>query len=538
MKQKGHIRKKLAALTACIMLAAAVCAALPLTARATSTEQSSIDDAGKGSITVSNPKDGVTYYGYKIFDVTYRTLGGTTSYSYSLSGTSDWYTIVKNYADTAGNGLILTKAAGADEYVVSIEESAFSAAGFANHLKANVGSISANFSMGPAGESQTSLTAQNLALGYYFVLSKNGEATQALCNLTTTTPDATISDKNDTPFEKEISAIDTETFTGDDPVTGKDVQVGQTITYTITGKVPDTSGAATYIYRAADTMQKGLTFQKDVTVKIGTQTVTLTETTESGTLTGNKIRYTDPVAGTSGGGFNLSLDLLEKSGDNYKYASGDDITITYTAKVNKDAVNVISENEAKLEYGTDPDSLAESTPQIVRTLSSSVIVDKYKKVQDETDMSAKLPGAKFVLKRNTGNDAEYYKGTFSGTDANTDPANLTNIEWVKSADAADGTPTVPDLTTSGITVVTTDNNGAASFAGLANGTYYLIEVEAPAGYNLLKDPETVVINAVIDTTTGSIMTGDGYTTQEVIAHVANSDGTFLPATGGMGTTLF
>lgn len=541
MKKETRKKKLLAAFAACLMTVVMLCAAMPATASATSPAPggSSATDEGNGSITITNPKDGITYYGYKIFDVSYTTSGATKSYSYFMAGTSPWYSVVKSYADVTTNGLTLTKSAGSNEYVVGITASAFSAASFANHLKTNVGTITADFTLGPVATGATELKKEDLDLGYYFVLSKNGTDTQALCNLTTTDPDAEISDKNDTPFQKEIAGIDTETFTGTDPVTGKDVQVGQTITYKITGKVPDTSGAATYIYRASDAMQKGLTFQKDVEVKIGTATVTLTEVTGTTDLTGNQIRYTDPEAGTSGGGFELSLDLLEKTGDTFKYTSGQDITITYTAVVNKDAVNVISENEAKLEYGTDPDDLAESTPQVVRTLSSSILVDKYKKVADETDMGTKLAGAKFVLKRNTGATAEYYKGTFTGAAGNTDPANLSSVEWVTNADVS-GKPAVPDLDTSGITVVTTDANGAATFAGLANGTYYLIEVEAPAGYNLLPDPVEVVINAVInpDSATGALLTGAGYTTQTVEAHVANSDGSFLPSTGGMGTTLF
>lgn len=537
--EKRRTRKRFAAWLACLMAVVIAAAALPFTALATESEPagstgSSTGDANKGSVTITNPKDDVTYYGYKIFDVSYTTVDGVKSYSYSIAGDSPWFTTVKGYADGTyadgkSHGLNLVKAAGTNAYVVTIADGDFSAADFANHLKSNVGSISEDFTLDKANPSKDSLP-----LGYYFVLSKEGDETQALCNLTTTDPDATITDKNDTTFEKKITAIDEAEVTGTDE-NGNTVQVGAKITYTITGKIPDRSGTAVYYYHAKDTMTKGLTFNKDVTVTIGSQTVTLTEVDNIAKDSHeNEIKYIDP-SDENGGGFELSLDLLEKgSGDSYKYNDNDEITVTYTATVNKDAVSKISENEAELKFGTDPDNLSDSTPQVVKTLSSEIIIDKFK--QGNTD--AKLAGAKFVLKRGTGADAEYYKGTFS-EEGSTDPEKLDKVEWVKSADV-DGASNVPDLTTSKITVVETDDNGAAVFAGLANGTYYLLEVEAPAGYNLLKDPVEVKINAVLkpDTTPDELMTGEGYTTQQVVAEVANSDGAFLPSTGGMGTTIF
>lgn len=41
--------------------------------------------------------------------------------------------------------------------------------------------------------------------------------------------------------------------------------------------------------------------------------------------------------------------------------------------------------------------------------------------------------------------------------------------------------------------MTTDNNGTAIFGGLADGTYYLEEIKAPAGYNQLTDPVEVKV---------------------------------------------
>lgn len=528
MKQAGNMKKRFAAWMACAMAVAMACAALPATALATGTPApgtSSAADAGNGSITIDNPKEGVTYYGHKIFDVTYTSSGDTKSYSYSIEGSSDWYSIINTYANKTGSGLTLAKTAGADAYVVSITEGTFSAADFAKHLSENAGTITPTFTLGPLadGAADTTLQKTNLELGYYFVKGSSG----ALCNLTTTDPSVTIHDKNDVPFEKEVAE---DADDGTNPETDG-VQVGQKLTYTITGMVPDTAGFETYIYKARDIMDKGLTFNKDVKVTIGGTEVTLATTT--GDPTGNQIKYIDagtytypaghnPATKESGGGFELSLDVKDLT-------FNAPIVITYTATVNEDAVTVISENEAVLNYGNDDEDDMQSTPpQTVKTISSQINIDKYKKVADETDKTNKLPGAKFVLKKGSGANAAYYKGIFSAAD----PVELINVEWVASSDA-DGKSVIP----ADATVVTTDVNGAAAFEGVKNGTYQLVETEAPAGYNLLPDPVEVKVNAVLDAD-GNLMTGTDYTAMEVTAEVANSDGSFLPSTGGMGTTLF
>ena len=176
--------------------------------------------AETGTITVDNPIAGHTYTAYKIFDVVYDAEG---HYSYTIDSSNEWFTTVQAYA-TEANGLTLTQANGSTTYIVTTTN-AFSAPDFAVALKAAVtgktGGITLNVADGKA-------TATDLDLGYYFVTSTSG----ALCNLTTTNPDATIHDKNDVPFDK----VDDKTS----------VEVGETVNYTITGKVPDTTGFTTY----------------------------------------------------------------------------------------------------------------------------------------------------------------------------------------------------------------------------------------------------------------------------------------------------
>lgn len=419
---------------------------------------------GTGSITVDNPIEGQNYTAYKIFDVVYD--GAKKNYSYTIKDTSEWYQTVSGYT----TGLTLTKVGDttSNTYVVTTTD-AFSPAAFADALKKALDADSTAFNGTSLTRNGTQATATVNELGYYFVTSTNG----ALCNLTTTNPHITIHDKNDMPFEKTA------------PETS--VEVGQTVNYTIKGKVPDYTGFKTYTYLITDTMSKGLTFKKDVKVTVdGTDVTTACPPTYDVEKNANKFTVSIPVK---------------------SYPIGKEILVTYSAVVNENAVAVVSTNEAKLTYSNNPTTgeTKDSQPQKKEVYSAKIVIDKFETGKQDT---VKLEGAEFVLYKeetieNT-KTTKYYK--WNDTDQ--------KVEWVTTqADA---------------TTVRTDNKGAASFKGLADGTYQLVETKAPAGYNQLTGPQEVkVAGSTTDTTKLSVE-----------AKVANSAGTLLPSTGGMGTTVF
>lgn len=422
-----------------------------------------------GSITVDNPITGHNYTAYKIFDVVYD--AAKENYSYTIDGGSPWYNTVNDYAATPTSGLTLTHVGDttSNTYVVTTTD-AFSAPAFADALKEDVA--------GKTGSTLTrdtsSVSVSNLPLGYYFVTSTHG----ALCNLTTTNPTVTIHDKNDMPFSKT-----------DDKVSA---EVGQTVNYTITGKVPDYTGFTTYIYKVTDTMSEGLTFQKDVTVTVGGTDVTSACTcTYDAEGNANKFTVSIPVK---------------------SYNIGDVITVTYSALVNENAVAKISKNKATLTYSNNPSEDTEiiTTPVEETVYSSQIVINKHK-AGDET---TRLKGAEFVLYKEVPTEAgqnaiKYYKQD-EATKA---------VTWVDA---------IADATT-----VKTDANGAASFDGLADGTYYLVETKAPAGYNQLDKPVKVEVHVGEH---AGVVTSDTQLT--VTENVANQAGTLLPSTGGMGTTVF
>ena len=444
-----------------VLLAVAMTLALAVTAFAADT----------GSITITNPQEGKSYTAYKIFDVTYT--ADKVNYSYTINGGSDTFDIVDAYAKQDGSGLTLTKIGDNNKYNVSIADN-FSAASFAKYLKDNVNSLSdgKNFN--------SDATISGLDLGYYFVAGTSG----TVCELVTTNKDVKIHDKDEQP---EI----TKTVDGKNSTTA---DVGQELNFTITGKVPSTSGYKTYVYKVTDEMSNGLTFNKDsVKVTIGDVDVTA-----------------DVSITKNDKDFVVEIDMK-----NYQDKIDAEVVITYTATVNEGAIKTDKEtNTANLEYSNDPatGSTTETEEIVVPVYSFNIKIDKFASGNADT----KLAGAEFVLKNAEG---KYYMyNTSTG-----------KVEWVAEKAQAD--------------VATTNAQGAAHFNGLAAGTYYLEEIAAPDGYNQLTSDIEITITdkdtVTIKNGTGAPMTitpaGADLT---LTAGVANSTGTMLPETGGTGTIIF
>ena len=430
--------------------------------------------AGEGSITVENAAEGKEYTAYKIFDVVYD----GSNYAYTMDPESPWLATVQAYEDVT-----LKLSADGTVYVATFAED-FSAADFAATLSAvNVteGAIKMNVAGGKA-------TATGLDLGYYLVKTSTG----ALCNLTTTDPNATIYDKNDFTFDK----------TDDD----ESVEVGQVVNYDVTGKVPSTTGYTTYTYKITDTMSAGLTFNEDVNVKVGNVDLPKTETKDDETVTYWDVTYNDT-------GFELNIYVM-----NLQDKVAQEILVEYTATVNSNAVTKVEKNHVELTYSNNPAD-STSTDKVTdeeTVFTAKIVINKHKTGEEET----KLAGAQFVLINNGRDDYENdeFKGYFYKKDAVTGA-----VTWVKDQKDA--------------TVVTTGTDGIAEFPGLENGRYLLREIAAPAGYNMLtEDVSVTVAGETTENAENKIVEANGSFT--VTTKVPNSTGIVLPETGGIGTTIF
>ena len=480
----------------------------------------------KGSIEIQNPKtdpnaETTTYEAYKIFDMTTTgetdaTSGNYKAVAYTINPTwADFFAtgdgaayLVDSDTDPASLNSITVN--GVKKYInitdSNVAEFAKKAFEYAQ-TKPVAAATSINVNKGA-----TSVKFENLPLGYYMVYPKGASVKSgnytSIVSISNTAPNGKVAQKAEWP---EI------TKTADDI----SVEVGQKVTYTISGKVPDTTGYSVYEFTIKDKTSAGLTYDgnNSVKVKIGTQELT------AGT------DYTFAASPADGNDFELTINLLKaKAGTDpveyeAKYAYDAVIEVTYTATVNENAITKIDENHATLTYNNDPKdgTKKDTTPPVeVKTYSSKVEIEKV----DGANTATKLKGAKFVLRAKT-------IGTATGDSHETDIAankyyyydsTAKDVKWVnvtseKAEDLA------KDST---ITVVTTDDEGKAKFEGLENGEYELIEVEAPKGYNLLTTPTPVTI-------AGSDSDESKLTIKSTIE---NKSGAQLPSTGGIGTTMF
>lgn len=384
-------------------------------------------------------------------------------------------------------------------------------------------------------ETKGSATFDSLAAGYYLVYPEGGSTginepgfepdtargTDAMLlnipneqhqswNIKSTFP--TVDKKVDTDNDDEGQAAD-----------NGSAQVGDTVTFTLTSKVPDMSDYDEFYFAFNDTMSKGLEFvQKtpndgidanDVTVKIDGVKV---DTGYTVTLTGNKLKVE-------------FMKLNEVSGA----TTGATITVTYQAKITEEAVSTgdnifgTAENEANVEYSNDPssDGHGTSTPDISKVYTYDIDVNKW-----SSDMTTpNLAGAVFKLTRDEkGNNVVNLIAT-DETDSE-DATDLHNAYRV----AKPGEESEAGYTTT----FTTDDDGNINIAGLEAGTYYLHEVKAPDGYNKLKEPVKIEIivsegnyeNATIEVDDEAVIGADGN-----VIDVENKKGIELPETGSIGT---
>lgn len=343
-------------------------------------------------------------------------------------------------------------------------------------------------------DSKNSHTFTDLAAGYYLVYVTGGKEIQS----SLVTVDESTNKVN---LKTEAPSITKTANKGS-------VNIGDVVTYTVTGSVPDTTGYSEYVYKIHDTLSNGLDFVNDakgaaVTGDTVNVSVAFKDATDASTAP-----KTATISGDNNRTMALDLSAWVRANQANK---GKEFTVTYYAKVNK-AADVSTKNNATLEYGNNPGETTTTTPSEAKTPTYPLDIKKFAKGED----NKKLAGAKFKLyKESTDSEDNLIKVSGSNGNYVVDPASSTT-EFV-SVESIEG------------------KGYNLHVNGLAAGTYYLVETEAPAGYNKLTASIKVVITKAGDEWT---ISKDGTEEKDKIIDVENSTGSILPSTGGMGTIAF
>ncbi|MCL2099724.1 MAG: SpaA isopeptide-forming pilin-related protein [Oscillospiraceae bacterium] len=360
------------------------------------------------------------------------------------------------------------------------------------------------------------------------------------------TPEKSVKDKADA-WQKHISE-----------------NVGQTADFRVTSVVPNlishyiTTSAGDeavwyedYTFVMTDTMSGGLTFNPN-SIKIGVAAATSTSIDNA--ITVPAANYSVSYRTRSVGGawsatstslaadyntaennkgtivemeikFNNLIDFF-KDGAGSALASSRYFIFEYSAALNEFAIqdNNSGRNEVFLKYGTDPDNLFETFT--IETVVFTLELDVFKyAVEGEEGARKALAGAEFVLLSGaSGNQAVSFTGDngsyrYNGT---VTIADLNNIGGIPAA-----------------AVIVSPAAGIINLEGLAAGTYRLVEIKAPDGYNKLENPISVIIDYNTKLVNNKLQinqilvntVGDGRVEIENKPFI-------LPPTGGIGRVLF
>lgn len=249
---------------------------------------------------------------------------------------------------------------------------------------------------------------------------------------------------------------------------------------------------------------------------------------------------------------------------NLASVAGGQITITYTATVQKNAVvagggNV---NSAKLQYSrtTDTDKTEDGDNKpyeiedqsVVYTFSTSLL----KKGEGGTYGGKAMKGVDFELYKKI-EDSEWKNNTVTiagkSYDKNRDVVLAEDI--VALGLSKDETETWIKITYDGKDEGTTDKDGKLTYTGLPKGIYRFVETKTLDGYNLLSEPVDAKLNQQYETKwttsttyvdgkleknkySSTTYTGDAASTTDNPITIINRSGFQLPVTGGFGTLLF
>lgn len=404
---------------------------------------------------------------------------------------------------------------------------------FADMVAANLSSTC--FTSGAQSNKQYVITVNEV--GYYFVkdvqaVTGADAATDYLLHVTSNTA---ISPKISAPTFKKTVNIELDTTYHE----AIDAQIGDTVYFKLETKLPSLyNDYKQYHMVMQDVLPEGLTFNKVEDIYVahaagGTSSSYLANYTEDNN-TDRTMTYAKKY------GFNDATSTLTINFGDLKITQqnpnlNNTFVVKYSAIVNSDAVfglngDLGNKNTATLYFSNNMNETDAATAAL-GSLSDTANVYTYQlevTKQDSAD-SKPLEGAEFYLYRN-----------FAEKDAH---GNEVNVK--KYAHTTNGVITEWSAATPAEKLVS-GADGKFVVKGLDSLSYHLEEVKAPDGYNKMEDAVKVTIDATITDHTLTSLTGDAdgipgtgtVADGKVSVAVNNTAGSTLPATGGIGTTIF
>lgn len=369
-----------------------------------------------------------------------------------------------------------------------------------------------------------SFTIAGLDYGWYMADEEGTDisgshAAASLLMVSTAAPSVQIKVKSDYP--QLIKQIEEDDGTAGWNDIG-DYQYGQAIPYRFETTLPDVSGYETYLMRFHDRMDPALDFDPSSVA------VTMDKDGKQYRLSPQEFTITDtPTADET---FSVTIPDIKAIADREFGSFGQRVELTYNGVFNEGILDRQDqgkqgfENTVRLEFSNDPDS-----SQTGFTPWDTVVCYTYRlNAVKHNENDVKLAGAKFRL--------------YLDKDCQTELRFAKHGDvYLPAADAQD---------------IVTDDEGSFRLDGLDQGTYWLREVQAPAGYHKLKDPiEITITPGFVDDRHAYVAGGQGLTDLTATAggqdletdpiqtsanlSVLNRTGSVLPSTGsGMTIVLF
>ena len=350
----------------------------------------------------------------------------------------------------------------------------------------------------------------DLDFGYYLIVGKTTKDGESVVNYSTI---LTVDELEEAPLNVKADLPTIDKFVSDIPNPGTwgkdtDVNIGDTVYFKITSKVPDMTGYTAYTFKAHDILQNYFTLADG----FGKSNVTIT-------IGGNPYTSHTVAVTNDAQGHKITIDFGSLFINQVK---GQEIVITYSAMLNETAQIALdsNDNDVRLEYSNSPYTTTTNFTPYKKVKVYTFKLD-FKKIDGAT--TAILPGAGFTLKNSK--------------------APTVNVKFIKLADGSYRVAKPAEITAAPITLTETlmvnETTAKLNVKGLDAGTYVLEETVVPDGFN--KMPNKTIVITRTGTTGAYTVKVDSATPVEGVACeiiVENNGGTVFPITGGVGTTIF